>query len=297
MLVQFALALTLGLSTGQDPDPTVLDGITVDAPASQTRALRFIDRVAAPPTGRRLARWERSLCVSVAGLDPTYARFLIDRVNAVGASVGLDPGRPGCQPHVLIIVTGDPDAAAARLIREDLDTFRPTRYGATDRGAAALIRFSVSDAPVRWWHVSSPVSVLTGELALATAEGPAVMNAPNASRLGANTREALQRAVIIVDAGRIGEVSFGALGEYLAVVALAQIQPEADLSGYPTVLNLFSGPRGQRLTSWDEAYLQALYGARGDRFRYRQQASEIAERMAERETRTGADAVSGESAN
>jgi hypothetical protein len=297
LLLQLAFALTLGLPGTQDPGATVLDGIVVDAPPTEARAQRFIDRVAAPPTGRRLARWERSLCVSVAGLDAAYARFLIDRVNAVGASVGLEPGRPGCRPHVLIIVTADPDGAAARLIDEDLDTFRPTRYGPTDRGADALDRFSVSDAPVRWWHVSSPVSVLTGELALATADGPAVMNAPNASRLSANTREALQRAVIIVDANRIRDVSFGALGEYLAVVALAQIQPEADVTGYPSVLNAFAGPRGQCLTQWDQDYLQALYGARGDRIRYRQQASEIAERMAERAKRGDPDAVSGESAN
>lgn len=297
MSIQLALALMLGFSGAQDPDPTVLDDITVDAPPTEARAQRFIDRVAAPPIGRRLARWESSLCVSIAGLDAAYARFLIDRVNAVGASVGLDPGPPGCKPHVLIIVTANPDAAAARLIDEDLDTFRPTRYGATDRGADALDEFRTSDAPVRWWHVSSPVSVLTGELALATADGPAVMNAPNASRLSANTREALQRAVIIVDANRISDVAFGALGEYLAMVALAQVQPEADVTGYPSVLNLFAGSRGSRITRWDQDYLQALYGARGDQIRYRQQASDIADRMAERVTSSGPDAVSGESAN
>lgn len=299
MLIELLGALSLGLIAAQDPDPTVLDDIIVNATPSEAQALRFIDQVGAPPSGRRLARWERSLCISIAGLDAYYAQFLIDRVNAVGTSVGLNPGQPGCTPQVLIIFTADPDAAAGRLIDEDLSTFRPTRYGANERGAEALERFQTSDAPVRWWHVSAPVSILTGEIAMAMEHdtGPPTLNAPNASRLGSNTREALQREVIIVDADQIKNVSFGALGEYLAMVTLAQVDPDADVTGFSSVLNLFSGPSGQRITDWDQAYVQALYAARGDQLRYFQQATDIAERMAQRTTRTADDVDSAETAN
>lgn len=297
MLIGVIAALVLGSGQGQDPEPTRLGDIIVNAPPTEARALGFIDRVAAPPNGRRLARWERSLCVRVAGLDASYAQFIVDRVTAVGTSVGLRPGQPGCKPDVLIIFTADPDAAAGRLIDEDLDTFRPVRYGATDRGEAALEQFHHSDAPVRWWHVSAPVSILTGEVMMATDDGPAIMNAPNASHIGSNTREALQRAIIIVDANQIGEVSFGALGEYLGMVTLAQVEPGADLTGYQSVLNLFAGTTGQRITDWDQAYLQALYGARGDQLRYFQQATDIAERMAERATGSRPTPDSGESRN
>ncbi|QTN18252.1 hypothetical protein HZ989_08085 [Brevundimonas sp. AJA228-03] len=295
MLIGLVAALALGSGQARDPAPTILSDIIVNAPPNEARALGFIDRVAAPPSGRRLARWERSLCVSVAGLDAAYAQFIVDRVTAVGASVGLDPGQAGCRPDVLIIFTADPDAAAGRLIDEDLETFRPVRYGATDRGEAALEQFQHSDAPVRWWHVSAPVSILTGEVMMGMEDGPAIMNAPNASRIGASTREALQRAIIIVDANQIRQVSFGALGEYLGVVTLAQVEPGADLTGYQSVLNLFAGSPGQRITDWDQSYLQALYRARGDQLRYVQQATDIAERMAERAMRSGTMPDSGES--
>lgn len=295
MLIGLVAALALGLA--QDPEPTVLGDIIVNAPPNEARALGFIDRVAAPPSGRRLARWERSLCVSVAGLDASYAQFTVDRVTAVGASVGLNPGQPGCSPDVLIIFTADPDAAAGRLIDEDMDTFRPVRYGATDRGAAALDQFHHSDAPVRWWHVSAPVSILTGEVMMGMEDGPAIMTAPNASRIGSNTREALQRAIVIVDANQISQVSFGALGEYLGMVTLAQVEPGADLTGYQSVLNLFAGSDGQRITDWDQTYLQALYRTRGDQLRYVQQATDIAERMAESATRSDTAPDSGESRN
>ncbi len=299
MLIELAMAMALVGSGVQDADPTTLEDIIVTATPGEARALRFIDSVAAPPSGRRLARWERSLCVSVAGLDASYAQFLLDRVTAVGTSVGLAPGRPGCTPHVLIIFTADPDAAAGRLIEEDMDIFRPNRHGATDRGEQALDRFRTTNAPVRWWHVSAPVSTLTGEIAMAmdNAEGPAEMIAPNATRLGGNTREALQRAVIVVDASQISDVSFGALGEYLGMVALAQIEPDADVSAYPSVLNLFAGSPRQRITDWDQDYLQALYGARGNQLRYFQQATDIAERMAERVARRAVEGDSAESTN
>ncbi|ADL01053.1 hypothetical protein [Brevundimonas subvibrioides] len=297
MLIGLVAAFALGLAQAQDPEPTPLGDIIVNAPPNEARALGFIDRVAAPPSGRRLARWERSLCVSVAGLDAGYGQFIVDRVTAVGASVGLTPGRPGCSPDVLIIFTADPDAAAGRLIDEDMKTFRPVRYGATDRGEAALEQFHHSDAPVRWWHVSAPVSILTGEVMMGMDDGPAIMNAPNASRIGSNTREALQRAILIVDANQISQVSFGALGEYLGMVTLAQVEPDADLTGYQSVLNLFSGAAGQRITDWDQSYLQALYRTRGDQLRYVQQATDIAERMAERATRPETTPDSGESRN
>lgn len=301
MLIGLVAALALGMgqaqAQAQDPEATVLSDIIVNALPNEARALGFIDRVAAPPSGRRLARWERSLCVSVAGLDVAYAQFIVDRVTAVGASVGLNPGQPGCRPDVLIIFTADPDAAAGRLIDEDMDTFRPVRYGATDRGEAALDQFRHSDAPVRWWHVSAPVSILTGEVMMGAEEGPAYMTAPNASRIRSNTREALQRAIIIVDADQIRQVPFGALGEYLGMVTLAQVEPGADLTGYQSVLNLFAGADGQRINDWDQTYLQALYRARGDQLRYVQQATDIAERMAERSTRAEPTPDSGESRN
>lgn len=300
MLIALAMAAALGASdVAQDDQTSTLSDIIVNASPAEQRALRFIDSVAAPPSGRRLARWERSLCVSVAGLDADYGQFLLDRVSAVGSSVGLNPGDPGCKPHILIIFTADPDAAAGRLIDEDGDTLRPDLHGRTDRGETALETFRTTDAPVRWWHVSAPVSALTGELALAIGgeTGAVVMNAPNASRLYDPTREALQRAVIIVDANQLTDVSFGALGEYLGMIALAQVEPDADLSAYPSILNLFAGSPGQRITDWDQDYLQALYDARGDRLRFPQQARDIAGRMAERGARRGEDADSAESRN
>jgi hypothetical protein len=89
------------------------------------------------------------------------------------------------------------------------------------------------------------------------------MTAPGgASRLARYTRQDFSRVVVVVDSRRIGATPVGALGEYIAMVSLAQLNPNADTSRYPTILNLFSGGQRQTaLTDWDQAYLEHLYGA------------------------------------
>jgi hypothetical protein len=69
------------------------------------------------------------------------------------------------------------------------------------------------------------------------------------------------------------------------MVTLAQLDPRADTSTYPTILNLFSSPapgaqRPTAMTDWDVAYLHGLYDATRDARNSNQQEAEIATTMA-----------------
>jgi hypothetical protein len=66
-------------------------------------------------------------------------------------------------------------------------------------------------------------------------------------------------------------------------VALAQIDPKADLADFDSILNLFINPAAYSgLTDWDRSYLQALY--RYDQERLGRAAqNEIVSRIAKRE--------------
>ena len=69
-------------------------------------------------------------------------------------------------------------------------------------------------------------------------------------------------------------------------IALAQLNPDADVSAFPTILNLYRAgaqPAPAAMTEWDRAFLHSLYRARRDAAA-RQQRSEIARRMAEQIT-------------
>ncbi|WP_051651191.1 hypothetical protein [Brevundimonas bacteroides] len=81
-----------------------------------------------------------------------------------------------------------------------------------------------------------------------------------ATLIAATTRQDMWAATIIVDFTRVGEVNYDQLADYIAFVALAQVDPEADTSGFPTVLNVFDDPASAPgLTDWDRAYLRGLY--------------------------------------
>jgi hypothetical protein len=83
-----------------------------------------------------------------------------------------------------------------------------------------------------------------------------------ASRLTTQIVDVTKRSFVIVDVNRINGVNQSQLADYIAMVTLAQVDPDADTSAYATVLNLFHAPdQVEGLTQWDIAYLKGLYDA------------------------------------
>lgn len=288
LFTALAVAATLGFGQpasqpspdAAEPPVTELDEVEVIGQATRDRAEAFIGEVAAPPRGRGLARWDRTVCVGAANMDNRFAQFMIDRVSQRAVEAGLEIGEPGCRPDVMIVASSDAKEMARTLVNDNPSGFRPSRAN-TDMGSAALRRFQTSDAPVRWWYVSLPVSVDTGEVAVRLdGEDPPSLAVRDASRLRANVRDDLARVMIIVDVSKIGQIPFGALSDYVAMVALAQIDPDADARDYDSILNLFAEASApDRLTGWDRDYIKALYEAPRDRANASQQGRYIAGEM------------------
>ncbi|WAC61484.1 hypothetical protein [Brevundimonas sp. SL130] len=284
-----ALALLLGGQASPpqttqlqpDPQPTEaqadLGEVTVLGRSLDSRVESFIEEVAAPPKGVGLARWHRDVCIGVANLAQPYAQFVVDRVSEVALDLGLNTGEPGCKANVMIIFANDASDVARRIVSEDPDGFRPALQH-TDLGRDALDRFQNSDAPVRWWHVSLPVSADTGDLAIALSsdDEPPSLTVRGSSRLRSGIRNDLARVIIIVDMTQLGETRFSALADYLALLSMAQINPDAEVSSEASILSLFnSGTLQDAMTDWDMNYLRSLYEAPGDRPNPAYQAREI----------------------
>lgn len=257
-----ALALFAAQQTPPaDPPATDVDEVVVEGRGVEEAVRAFVEDVAAAPRGRNRARWDGRVCVGVVNMAPAYAQAMIDQISAVTLAVGLDVGDPGCRPHVLIIADSDGDALARRLVADEGRVFRPDIEATGHLGREALERFQSSGAPVRWWTISETVLADTG----APATGSVQVR--GASRLRSNVREDLRRIIVILDASRIGRVGFTGLSEYVAMVALAQVDPDVDARGYSTILNLFADGTPDpdaRMTQWDLDYLRALYATRGD---------------------------------
>lgn len=275
-------------------DPaTQVDDVQVNArrQAAYDTARNFIDEVVETPPNRGLARWDGRVCVGVANMRAEIAQPLVDRISDNVASVGLSVGEPGCKPNVLIVATNDGPGMARALVEAKPRAFNPGVTG-TRLTLRALERFQSNDDPVRWWRITLPVDADTGGLTVRLRGDDFTYRAIRSpSRLRTQDRNVFSRVFIILDVEKAGGVDVGALGDYLAMAALAQVDADADVSSYSSILNLFSDPTSARtMTDWDRDYLKALYTAELSELNASQQIGSAARSVVrEREAREGSE--------
>lgn len=288
MLSSALIALAMML---QDPAPrapapapqappvasTPVDDIVVEGQrlAARDKAIPYIRQVLAPSRRSGAARWNDPVCISVLNARADMATYMTERISTVAAEIGVQTGGARCEPNVLIVMTDDGPAMAREMVRTRRREFITGATG-TDRGRGALEIFQTSDAPVRWWHVSLPVDSLSGRPTIRLPgqppanvdidiEHPSQVGSYGQSVMGSiltnPDRHDLRQVVIVVDVVAAGGVDMVALTDYVALVALAQIDPAAETGEYDTILNLFE-PNGTSvpfLTDWDWAFLIGLY--------------------------------------
>jgi hypothetical protein len=268
--------------------PVQLEDVEVTGASLDSLIRSFVNEVAAPNRRRGLARWDDRVCVGVANLRAEPAQYIVDRISTVAEDFGLTPGLPGCTANIMIVASDDPAGLAETLVRERHRAFRMGGTG-MDHGGSALRAFVASEAPVRWWQVAVPVDSETGNVAVRIpgecrppCAGPLdyapIVNVFSASRLSTQIVDNLTRTIVILDIDQIGQVSIEQLADYVAMVSLAQIDPEADTSRYASVLNVFDRPdTAPGLTDWDRAYLTGLYGVERNRANVRANRAEVAD--------------------
>lgn len=279
--------------SAQEPPAIALEEVVVEGRRLETLTREFVDEVSAPTPRRGLARWRDGVCVGVSGIRQDIAQALSDHVSRVAMEYGLRPGDPGCGANILIVFAEDGQSLGDAMVERRRRVFH-LGVGGLDRGGAALEDFRFSDRPVRWWHVSVPTNANTGEVAIRL---PGDTSAPTVSgeglvNKGRWVRDDLNKAIIVVDGGLVSGIGLPQLADYLSMVALAQVDPEGDTSGFSTILNLFDDPEGSPgLTGWDRAYLDALYTGPSERIRASDQTRQLLRNL--RRARAAEDETGG----
>lgn len=246
----------------------------------------FVDQVAAPPMGRGYARWNSSVCIGVHNLERSAAQYIVDRIARLALEVDLEPEEPGCDPDIMIIFTTDAQELARYLVDNEPRLFRPGGgVCCMQLGLEALEDFANSDRIVRWWHVSMPVDTKTGARAIRLPHDDTypVIAVDGPSRIHSGIIDDMYRVIIIVDGARLGNKTWQQIGDYLAVVSLAQIDPKADPTEFDSILNLFTNPGAYSgLTDWDLFYMHALYSISQEQ-NPRMQVNQVVDKMAKQE--------------
>ena len=316
MFAAFAFGAALAITAPvQDPQaappaaeaPVRLEDVVTNARRLEDATTDLVGEIAAPVRRRGLARWHDGVCVGVGNLDPAIAQQMTDRISDVARELGLKAGEPGCHPSILIVATTDANAFTAEFVAMRPRLFRVGGSG-MDRGSAAFEDFIRTERPVRWWSVSQPTDADSGMPAVrlpgqvrgaATGDGSVLAYAPliavrGPSRLVSQYRQDLKRTFVIIDVDRLNGVNLGQLSDYVAMVSLAQIDPEADTARFETILNVFDeGVGAEGLTGWDMAYLRGLYDTAWYRINARSQVAAI-RRAVEKRYRDGLVDETGE---
>lgn len=306
------LAVSVATAVAQEP----AGQIVVEARREPQAVRSYVDTLSiASRSAGVLGRWNQRICPGVVGAPQADAQFIIDQIARRAHAAGLQTGASGCIQNITIVVAPNSDHFAQQLHEQRREMLIGVNgVESTSLGSDALQDFVNTPRPIRWWHVSQTVmsdgqvladtqaramqgsgaasaranqAAASGQgMGGASAEGLSGVNATRAqgTRLRGATRQDFSRAVIIIDSTRTAGVPLPAIADYVTFVALAQINPNASPGNYPTILNLFANAPGQarptEMTSWDLAYLDALYHMTRDARNLQQERSEMSRRMA-----------------
>lgn len=241
---------------------TELEGVAVKSshrnPRINPQVSEFVTSIAMPVQHESMARWSVHVCVIAAGLLPNEGDFLQRRIAEVASEAGIPVEPAGCPANFVVVVTSEPEAFLRDWWSEEHQLFN------RDRGVAGVERMIRTDRPVRVWH-----NVCNAPPALARNYRLNVEGGCNTGTLGSRITRAAVRsihsAIVVVDFRKIEGLTWGQVGDFVAMVGLAQLRADAETGAVPTILNLFEDggdERAKALTVWDQAFLKSVYASR-----------------------------------
>ena len=256
----------------QDPVPTPLPADEVEDeilitgerydPGRIKIMLDFVNELGDPvnrDTG--FARLDHPACFRIHNASSAVTDYLLKRLAAAALETGMEAPSATCKPNVDIIMSDDGKLTATNMVENRRSFFKPFGNAeGTTQDSHALSEFRSSSAPVRWWQITVPIDRAGNPVVPSPNPGEPPYVAATNSHLSSGLRDQLLGTLIIVDINKLGETTWDQLADYLAMVALVQVDPHASLTGFDSILNLFSGNTAPAaLTEWDKAYLQSLY--------------------------------------
>jgi len=258
---------------------TRLDRITIRATEDRQALRRKVQHFVTAALARRsdgtfdrdnesLVRWDVPICPLVAGLPSATGKLTLARISDVATFAHIRLARKVCYPNLYVVATHSPN----RLLEKWW--IREPRMYVTEFGIPPVERFIHSGRPIRVWY---DIGILcagftpTGQRNLAEAvdiSGPRGSNLPvcalppphGVRGPGLLELHEITAAIVVIDLGRIRNISMGQIADYVALAGLADVRLDAHPAPQPSILELFGhGAPPQGLTRWDRALLYSVY--------------------------------------
>ncbi|WBH16767.1 hypothetical protein [Sphingomonas radiodurans] len=238
------------------------------------RAVAFVRASGIARGQQPAARWVVPVCPKVSGVAPETAAIVVDRIRALAAEVGAPLAPAGCKANAIVTFTDDSQGVVTRVHARSPHQFKDVPRD----WRAGLLH---GDAPIRWWHIIKmgdadgvpPVPMQpsfvqieggVGGYGLPMGEG-GVQQRYKEGAISTQSTRAITGASVVIDVKRVGARDLRALGDYAAIVALAEFRPSTPPPP-DSILGMFADNNPPGLaTASDVALLKELYAFRLDR--------------------------------
>jgi hypothetical protein len=273
-ILALAVALPCGLAMAAPPptsnDQSTPAEVTIEArrKAIEHQAYDFVREATRNPRfqNESLPRWNAPVCFAVAGLPTEQGLFALGRLSEIARAAGVRVAPRGCKYNFYVVFAPQPDNLLKKAFR--------TASRALDRceGLPAIREFLSPTKPraVRVWHNVRPFTRdgmpidVSGRCmgALADQKDFPVSLQYWPSHLERYDVKAFSLALVIVDTAYPKPLKLGQLVDFAALVGLADISVDPNVSDTPSILRVFDQAADEQapgLTQWDSAFLSSLY--------------------------------------
>jgi hypothetical protein len=260
-----ACGITLGTSLARAQPQELGDPETVYSDAQRQIDLdhsrRVVETMLAPSFSidGQYARWKQPVCPHVYGLTPVAAYVVERRIRDVAAQVGAPVDRRDpCIPNIGIIFSAQPQASLTSIA-----TARP--FLVQGGSQKPEVRY-----PVQAWYATFKTDYdgfktidIPWEITEPWRDAPPQV-AANVSRLHTGQTAEMAAATVLVDSKAVTGMTLGEIGDYLALMTLAQASQYGACQPMATIANLMlkgcdPADVTRDLSHVDIALLTALY--------------------------------------
>jgi hypothetical protein len=291
----FALCILLLLGTitaGAQSPPPPQENVTVTATKSREMLDKFAKAFTTPTklTGK-VARWEKGICPVAVGQTPAFTAFVTARVKAIAAAAGAPVSDlKSCDPNIEIVFTSTP--------QELLDNIRKKNPGYLGYAetTALMNQLAMVTRPIQAWYTTETIDldgIARIDSARRRGQGITLSNfspiqLPNSmgmnrdpfylpdatyarvtgNHISDGARSGFNHIIIAVDAQKLAGQDFIPLTDYIAMLALAQLNSLDTCQQLPSIVNKLAPNCDQQqdgITATDLAYLHGLYQMGADR--------------------------------
>jgi hypothetical protein len=277
LLASALLALSAPAAAPSTHDNDAAEIVVRGQRSSEARVRQFVDALTPSRIDGQIVRFGQEICPSVIGLAERQNVAVAARLRRIAKAAGAPLGALGCRPNLFVVVAED-RAAMVRTIQASWRTPVGDRVRPASANEAATVM-----------HMEG---VLDGNGQLAgvrpeTGDGPGgyyeleVFGSP---RIRPSSSPTFLASVMVVEPAAIEGLTTLQLADHAAMRLLARTDPTRLGPGSPlSILSALSAPIGSpvplTLTSWDLAFLKALYASEGRTYAGSQRR-EIGEKVA-----------------